>query len=84
MEGFKKPYIHLDAVYAVSRQIQAVLDVDVGAGEPADDAGEPAQQRGAGAIRAHHDAVGAIEDSGAFFRWEGRILEFLLYNEMVL
>lgn len=56
----------LDAVDDVSGHVQAVLDVDVHAAEPHDDAQEPEEERGAGAVRAGDDSAGAVEDTGAF------------------
>lgn len=56
----------LNAFNDISRDTEAILDVDMHATETHDDSEEPEEERGAGAVRARDDAPRAAEDAGAY------------------
>jgi hypothetical protein len=54
------------AADGVAGEGEAVLHVDVGAGEAVERAEEPEEEGGAGGAGALHDALGGVEDAGAW------------------
>jgi hypothetical protein len=63
--GARTRHSLLDALNSISRDIEAILEVDMEAGKAVDDAGTPEQERSPRRLGGSHRSLGRIEDAGA-------------------